>query len=234
MANARRYVLDRGLIDWVELERIDWAVRQDYPEAQLSEVQRHTLELIESLVHDGPFEIGDLSGEGGRFVKWEMSLDGSLRRIYDMYVTDHQNENVWPWACWLSITRQGLRVALGVEGVGPAREDVLLAGLEGSIPLEYIHRWVMEDNPQESLPRVRSETLLLVRSLVADGLAEVGDYSDKSKGFNCWRTTIDESMARIEQLYVAGFDDPQRWTREVWLKLTPDGVRAAHATRRAK
>jgi len=52
------------------------------------QVQRETLETIRSLVSDGLFELGDLSGEGGSFVAWSGSLDESIQKISDVYVAN--------------------------------------------------------------------------------------------------------------------------------------------------
>lgn len=64
MGTAREEVLSYGLVDWVALGRIHWYVTEDHPDAPLAEVQNQTLSLIRSLVREGLFEVGDLSGKG--------------------------------------------------------------------------------------------------------------------------------------------------------------------------
>ena len=54
----------------------------------MTEVQEETLQTIRSLVSDGLFELGDLSGEGGSLVAWSGSLDESIQRISDVYVAN--------------------------------------------------------------------------------------------------------------------------------------------------
>lgn len=152
-----------------------------------------------------------------------------MQRIYDMYVVRYDDRHGWPWGCWLCITRKGLRVARGVGGVGAACEDVLLAGLCGSVDLGSVHRYVEQDIPEAPLSEVQNETLSLVRSLLSDSLFDVGDFSDTARSFTTWDTPLDASMQRIYTLYVTHFNDPLEWSREVWLKLTEKGLPVASA-----
>src|ERR1700746_1516945 len=46
------------------------SVTQQTRSAAVTEVQEETLQTIRSLVSDGLFELGDLSGEGGSLVAW--------------------------------------------------------------------------------------------------------------------------------------------------------------------
>jgi hypothetical protein len=61
------------------------------------------------------FDVGDLTGEKGRFVAWDTPLEESMRRIYDMYVTHHDNRFGWELECWLKLTEKGLQVARTLE-----------------------------------------------------------------------------------------------------------------------
>jgi hypothetical protein len=224
--SAREETLDYGLVDWVDLGRIHWYVMEDNPGAPLSRVQHQTMSLIRSLVSDGLFEIGDLSGKGGYFVAWGTPLDESMQRIYDMYVTRYDDRSYWAWACWLSLTRNGMRAARGVEGEGTAREDVVLSGLSRSVNLSRVHRYVEQDMPEAALSEVQSETLSLIRSWLSEGLVVVGDFSDPKKSFTTWDAPLDESMQRVSELYVRHLDDKVHW-REVWFKLTEKGLAVA-------
>ncbi|MGV7852585.1 hypothetical protein PJM29_30920, partial [Mycobacterium kansasii] len=57
----------------------------------------------------------------------------------------------------------------------------------------------------------QSLVLSVVRSLVDDGLMTVEGWDDLS---------LDESMARVYDLFVNHYDDPGMWAFSVWLKLT--------------
>lgn len=104
-----------GLVDWVALDRIHCAVAEANKGEPIAIVQSKTLNLIRSLVEEGLFEIGDLSGDGGRFVAWDSAIGGSIARIQDAYVTNFEDQNTWPWVCWLDLTDAGTAVAQAVE-----------------------------------------------------------------------------------------------------------------------
>lgn len=112
---ARERVLIRGLVDWVALDRVHWEVLQDNKEEPVTVVQRKTLDLIRSLADNGLVEVGDLSGDDGRFVAWRGSIDESIARISDAYVTNFDDSNSWPWVCWLDLTEAGVNVARDIE-----------------------------------------------------------------------------------------------------------------------
>jgi hypothetical protein len=109
--SARDEVLTYGLIDWVELDQIHRYVAQENAGEPLSVIQEKTLDLIRSLVQDGLFEVGDLKDGSRRFEAWDIPLDESMRRIYNVYVTNFADQNTWPWFCWLDLTEKGQPVA---------------------------------------------------------------------------------------------------------------------------
>jgi hypothetical protein len=88
---------------------------QDNANATLADIQDMTLELIRSVVNEGLFELGELSGDNGVFIAWDSHLDEALERIRDVYVKNFDDANVWPWFCWLNLTPKGERVARDIE-----------------------------------------------------------------------------------------------------------------------
>lgn len=99
-----------GLADWVELDRIHQYVAEENVGQPISVVQRKKLELIQSLVSDGMFVMGDVKRNVG-FTPWNTSLDESLQRIRDVYVPNFHDENTWMWFCWLDATEKELEAA---------------------------------------------------------------------------------------------------------------------------
>lgn len=82
--SAREEVLLASLDDTVELGVVHQCVAQANPGEVLSIIQEQTLGLIRSLAGAGLFEVGD---EGsGNFVVWDLSIDGAIQRIRDVYV----------------------------------------------------------------------------------------------------------------------------------------------------
>jgi hypothetical protein len=110
MMSAREEVLRWGLDDWVELDRVHLCVSQENAGQPISVIQNKTLELIHSLVSDGMFVLGDVK-RGVGFTAWNTSLDESMQRIRDVYVTNFEDENTWMWFCWLNATEEGEKVA---------------------------------------------------------------------------------------------------------------------------
>jgi hypothetical protein len=112
--SARDEVLRWGLVDWVELDRIHWYVARENPDQSLSVIHNKTLGLIYSLVSDGMFELGDLK-QNSRFTAWNTPLDESIQRIRDVYTKNFDDQNTWPWFCWLDLTEKGQQVAEAIE-----------------------------------------------------------------------------------------------------------------------
>ncbi len=112
---VREALLTAGLADWVDLNAVHCHVKQELPSASLSEVQSETLETIRSLVGDELFALGDLFGEHGRFAAWNESLDASLQKISDVYITHYDDKPAWVWSTWMELTDKGERVARALE-----------------------------------------------------------------------------------------------------------------------
>jgi hypothetical protein len=112
--SACEEVLRWGLVDWVELRRIHGYVVEENPGQPLTVIQNKTLDLIQSLVSEGMFELGELN-DNCRFAAWDTPLDESLQRIREVYVTGFDDEQTWPWFCWLDATDKGLRAAEAIE-----------------------------------------------------------------------------------------------------------------------
>jgi hypothetical protein len=120
---SRDEVLLLGLIDWVALDRIHWEVARANPTEPLSVIQNKTIELIRSLVTEGLFDIGDLTADGGQFIQWDSTIDESINRTRDVYVDRFDEQNVWPWSVWLSLTEAGEPVAREIETRSPSSPD---------------------------------------------------------------------------------------------------------------
>jgi hypothetical protein len=110
-----------------------------------------------------------------------------------------------------------------------ARDEVLLRGLIDWVALERVHTRVARENAGEPLPVVAEKVLDLIRSLVTEGLFEVGDLATSNGRFAAWDTTLDESIERIRDVYTTKFDDEPAWWFYCWLDPTEKGLEAAKA-----
>lgn len=108
-----------------------------------------------------------------------------------------------------------------------ARDEVLLWGLVDWVELDRIHRYVASENPNEPNAVVQSRTLDLIRSLVSDGLFQVGDLNTEDRRFKAWNVPLDEAIQRIRDVYVVNFEDESRWPWFCWLALTEAGQQVA-------
>ena len=103
----------------VDLNTVDWHVKQQNRSASPSEVQNETLEVIRSLVSEEWFRLGAVS-EDGRFVPWKHSLDHSMKKISHVYVRHYDEPRRWMFAAWLELTDKGEQFARAREEKGIA------------------------------------------------------------------------------------------------------------------
>jgi hypothetical protein len=119
MSTARELVrnglMREALSGPVDLNAVDWHVKQRNPAASPSEVQGETLAAIREWVSEELFRLGALSGEAKRFVAWHHSLDHSLRQISHAYVKHYDDPERWMFAAWLSLTAKGEQLARSLE-----------------------------------------------------------------------------------------------------------------------
>jgi hypothetical protein len=108
-----------------------------------------------------------------------------------------------------------------------ARDEVLLRGLIDWVALQRVHSRVAREHPGEPLAVI--QVLDLIRSLVTDGLFEVGDLATEDSRFGAWATPLDESIERIRDAYVENFDDETKWWFVCWLESTEKGQQVAEA-----
>lgn len=119
MSTARDEVRNGLLLDAlgkpVDLNAVDWHVRQHNPSASPSEVQNETREVIRALVSDGLFTLGAVGEKDERFVAWRRSLDHSLDKIPHGYVRHYDDPEKWMFSAWMSLTEKGERLARSLE-----------------------------------------------------------------------------------------------------------------------
>jgi hypothetical protein len=112
---ARNGLLLNGLGKPLDLNAVDWHVRQQNPSASLSEVQNETLEVIRSLVSEGLFRLGAVSEKGERFVAWDQPLDHSMHKISHVYARHYDDPQKWMYSTWIELTDKGERLARSLE-----------------------------------------------------------------------------------------------------------------------
>ncbi|WP_111511070.1 hypothetical protein [Mycobacterium kyogaense] len=115
--SAREKVLVEGQNDWVKLWDVHRHVAAEDSSATLADVQRKTLEVVESLLGEHLAEVGGLRDHGAQFVPWTSKLSDTMRRITVEYVHNFDDRHGWPWTVWLRITETGKRIGAEHEHV---------------------------------------------------------------------------------------------------------------------
>ena len=75
-----------------------------------------------------------------------------------------------------------------------------------------------------------SLTLRTIRSLLKDGLMQIGELSGPDGTFPAWEP-IDEAMDRLHERFVDHYAEPASWDYSIWLGLTEAGLPVAKALR---
>lgn len=122
---VRHGLLLDALGDPLDLNAVDWHVRQQNPSASPSAVQNETLEVIRSLVSDGLFQLGGakvlgehpggVATEGEGFVPWKEPLDHSMHKITHTYVKHYDDPERWMYSAYLQLTDKGRELARSIE-----------------------------------------------------------------------------------------------------------------------
>jgi hypothetical protein len=110
------------------------------------------------------------------------------------------------------------------------REDILAVGTDDFVSLAAVQGIIDEDGLADSAADCQRLVVDTVRSLLAEGLVEVGVLSPSSPGFKAWPGTVDEVMTRFTDRFVAHYDDRYEWAYKIWLNLTPEGREASTAS----
>jgi hypothetical protein len=110
-------------------------------------------------------------------------------------------------------------------------EEILLDGLVDSVNLAGVHSHVKQQYPSASVQELLDETLKSIRSLVNDGLMEVGYLGGNSQFVP---EPPDQWMREIYNAYITHHQDRLGWAFSFWLNLTAKGRQAALSTERGK
>ncbi|ORW06358.1 hypothetical protein [Mycobacterium kyorinense] len=111
---TREELLLGGLGDWVHLYQVHYHVQKNHPGFTVEQVKTETLDTIRSLVTDGLFTVGDLSGPNGSFAAWDIPLEESIKRISNAYIDQFDDETAWTWVFWLALTDKGRHAAAAI------------------------------------------------------------------------------------------------------------------------
>ena len=113
-----------------------------------------------------------------------------------------------------------------------AFRDELLRDMSGGeyLSLSDIDSRIQYDYRTEPLSTRKSRVITAVASLLSEGLVVIGAIvGGTGATVDPWKLSTEEALVSLRELYVAHYDDEDRWGWVVWFALTPDGERAAAA-----
>jgi hypothetical protein len=109
------------------------------------------------------------------------------------------------------------------------RMELLTSGLSDWVPMVEVQTAITYYHLAETLPGQQDLALRTIRSLLQDGLMQIGDLPGPDGKFPAWDLSIDAAMERIHDRFVRHYDDPTQWEFSIWLGLTDTGRRTAEA-----
>jgi hypothetical protein len=108
------------------------------------------------------------------------------------------------------------------------RGDILAMGCDDFVSMADVLGQISRGRLADSVAERQQLVVDTVRSLLVDGLVEVGVIpSLDDPGFRTWPGTVDEVMTRFIDRFVAHYDDRRGWEYAIWFNLTPEGEQAA-------
>jgi protein involved in temperature-dependent protein secretion len=107
------------------------------------------------------------------------------------------------------------------------RKELLTSGLYDWVPLAEVDSIILDNHLTETLSARQDLALRTIRSLVADGLMEIGDLPSQGSRLAAWNVSLDAALARVSDRFVGHYDDTAMWGFSIWLGLTDAGERVA-------
>lgn len=111
------------------------------------------------------------------------------------------------------------------------RSELLRCGLSDWVSLAEVQQIISHFQLAVSDAERQDLTLRTIRSLLEDGLMEIGELPGPDEAFPAWEP-LDVAMNWLHERFVGHYDQPATWDYSVWLGLTEAGRRVATALRR--
>jgi hypothetical protein len=103
------------------------------------------------------------------------------------------------------------------------RTELLISALYDWVPLAEIDSRIIDNHITESLAAQQDFALQIIRSLVEEGLMEIGDLPDRGSKLITWDLPLHDALKRISDRFIGHYDDVAMWGFSVWLDLTEAG-----------
>jgi hypothetical protein len=104
------------------------------------------------------------------------------------------------------------------------RGDILAMGCDDFVSMADVQGQISRGRLADSDADRQQLVVDTVRSLLVDGLVEVGVIpSPNSPGFKTWPGTVDEVMTRFTDRFIGHYEDRIEWEYTIWFNLTARG-----------
>jgi hypothetical protein len=116
----------------------------------------------------------------------------------------------------------------GTTAQDALRDCILASGHNDFVSMADVQSCISRGRLADSVAVRQQLVVDTVRSLLVDGLAEMGDIPGRDDpGFKTWPGTVDEVMTRFIDRFVGHYDDRLQWEYTIWLNLTAKGEQAS-------
>lgn len=113
---------------------------------------------------------------------------------------------------------------LGDTARDSLRADILEIGLDDFVSMADLQACLFDGKLVDLSAEHQWLVVDTVRSLLADGLIEVGNIPGRNDpGFKPWPGTVDEVMTQFIARFIDQHSDPMQWQHSIWLNLTAKG-----------
>ncbi len=106
--------------------------------------------------------------------------------------------------------------------------EILAGGHDDWVSMAEVRSYISRGRLANSTSEQQHLALQTIRSLLQDGLVEVGDIpGPDDSGFLAWPGNLDEVMTGLTERIVGRASDPDSWEYSTWLNLTSRGLEAS-------
>jgi hypothetical protein len=110
------------------------------------------------------------------------------------------------------------------------RAELLISGLSDWVSLAEVQQIISHFRLAETDSQRQDLVLRTIRSLLDDGLFQIGELPGPDGKFPAWEP-IDVAMDRLRERFVGHYAEPASWDYPIWLGLTEAGRPVAEALR---
>ena len=110
------------------------------------------------------------------------------------------------------------------------RAELLTSGLSDWVSLAEVQQIISDFQLADTDKEHQDLTLRTVRSLLEDGLMQIGELPGPDGTFPAWEPT-DVAMDRLHERFVDHYAEPASWDYSIWLGLTDAGRAVADELR---